>query len=256
MGLKYLGREPGSDFSVMTKKKVDDAYAAVSASDSFLHSATALAAATADLATPTYVDTQDGFRATKSAVDSADANYLLATTRGAANGVAPLGSDGYIPSANLPTLNSNRKPIFKNVDTVFLTAPRVVTTTNAKEYEAARLTIADPGFPYIPVPFAVIRGGAVNATEPASQSVGTGNYGQISILDASNVKWGWCITTGQHPQSWHTALPFADNTINPTARPPVTGITTLSLYLGVWTGTTYTFDNVGLQFYCLVYPGV
>lgn len=253
MALSYVGRAPVSEFSVVPKSVADARYDALVVDDEFLEDAVATSAI--DLVTPSYVDTQDSFRATKAAVDAADANYLLATTRGAANGVASLDGDVYVPSAQLPTLNTNRKVGFKNVDTVFLSGSRTVTTTNAREYEAARLTIADPGFPYIPLPFCTIRGGSVGGSA-SSPSMGTGNYGQVTILDASLNKWGWCITGGHKVPGWNMALPFADSTINPTSRPPITGSVTLSVWLACWTGTTYTFDSAGLQFYALIYPGV
>lgn len=254
--MRYVGRAPASDFAVVTKGDVDTRYAAAAPDDAWIEGAADVSAAAAALVGQSYIDTQDASRAAISAVDTADANYLLATTRGAVNGVASIGSDGFIPAAQLPTLNTNRKVGFKNVDTTFISGNRTVTTTTTREFEAARLTIADPGYPYIPVPFCVIRGGAINAATPAVPTIGTGNYGQVTILDASLVKWGWCITTGQKGMGWNIAIPFADTTVNPTARPPVTGSLTLSVWLACWTGTTFTFDSTGMQFYCLIYPGL
>lgn len=251
--IPYVGRVPNSDSSIMTKVNVDDRYGELAVSDDFLGDQ--LAAETPALVTQTYVDTQDALRATKVAVDALDAQYLPDTARDAANGVAPLNSSGYVPATNLPFVYTSRWPTFHNVDNTYMTSQHTCTTTNVKEYEAARLTIPDPGFPYIPIPFALVLGGALAGTA-ASESVGTSIYGQITILDASNTKWGWCITSGQKQLVYHSCLPFADSTVNPTSRPPVTGSTTLSLYLSVWGGASYTFDPLGLQFYAIAMPGV
>ena len=62
---------------------------------------------------------------------------------------------------------TERAPFFKNADTVFLTTgTQEVTQVNPKEFEAARLTIPDLGFPYMPLLFAVIQGGALNGANP------------------------------------------------------------------------------------------
>lgn len=252
--LKYVGRAPDSDYSAVHKKYVDQRYSTVKVDDAYIDSQVAAIGTT--LVSQTYVDAQDAQRATKSAVDTADAGYLLASSRGAASGVAPLSSDGYIPSANLPTLQTDRKPFYTVASSTFLSGLRVVTTVNPKEYQAATMTIPDPGFPYYPLCFALIRGGAINATQTPNRSTGTPHYGQVSILGSDNTKYGWCLTGSRKCYDFHLAMPFADDTIDPSTRPPVIGSLTLGLWLGLWGGSTYTFDSTGLQFFSINYPAV
>lgn len=250
--LKFVGRPPDSDFSVVHKKYTQARYDTVKVDSAYINSQIALIAPT--LVSQSYVDTQDSQRSSKAAADAADAGYLLATQRGVTSGIAPIASDGYIPSANLPTLQTERKPTYTVASTTFLTTTRNVTTTNAKEYQAATMNIADPGYPYYPLCFALIRGGAINVTQNPSRSMGTPSYGQVSILAADNTKYSWCICNSRKVYDYHLAMPFADTTINPTTRPPVEGALTLNLWLGLWGGSIYTFDATGLQFFSINIP--
>ena len=252
--LVYRGRSPDSDHSVVNKRYTDQRYDTVRVDAAYISSQIALV--TSSLVTPAYVDQQDGFKAAKTAVDAADSGYLLASTLGAANGVAPIASDGYIPAINLPTLQTQRNPTFVGPSQVFLSGSRVVTTINAKEYQVATMTIPDPGYPYYPLCFAMIRGGAQQVTAEPPRSQGTPNYGQVNILASDNTKYGWGICTSRKVWDFHMCLPFADTSINPTTRPPVQGALTLGLWVGLWGGTTFTFDSGGLQFWSINYPAV
>ncbi|AON96988.1 minor tail protein [Mycobacterium phage Tonenili] len=252
--LKYVGRAPDADFSVTHKKYVTNRYDAVRVDAAYINGK--VAEVGASLVTPAYVAAQDAQRATKAAVDAADANYLPVTARGAAGGVVPIDEDGYVPSDMLPTLQTERKAFFKNVDTVLLSGNRVVTTVNAKEFQVAEMTIPDPGFPYIPLIFATIQGAAASAATTPLRHMGTNNYGQLSVLDDENTKYAWAVCGSRKTYDFYTALPFADPTVNPTSRPPVYGPLTLGLWIGLWSGTTFTFNSTGLQFYAICYPGI
>lgn len=251
-GLLYVGRAPDSDFSVVPKSYVDARYNTIKVDNAYITSA--VNAQSSALVTQSYVDSQDALRATKANVDSADAAYVPTSNVGVANGLVPLDNNSYVLSANLPTLVTNRKPIYVPATSVTLSGSRDVITTNAREYQAASLSIPDPGFPYIPLLFAQIQGGAVNTT-PAGIGLGTASYGQVSILDSGNVKYGWCLCTSSNYLNFHTAIPFADGTTNPTSRPPIQGASTFGLWLALWGGTNYTFTSTDLNFFALVYPG-
>lgn len=252
--LQYRGRSPDSDFSIVHKNYVDGRYNTVRVDQAYINSQISAVAGT--LVNQNYVDAQDALRATKAAADAADASYVPADQRGVANGVAPIGSDGYIPSANLPALQTTRKPVFKGPDQVFLSGQRTVTTTSSKEYQVATMTITDPGFPYYPATFAYIRGGPLGAIQNPPRTMGTPNFGQVSILAADNTKYGWSLCGSRKVYAHHLVLPFADNTINPTTRPPVEGDLTLGLWVGLWGGTSYTFDSADLQFFTICYPAL
>lgn len=249
MGLKYVGRQPDSDYSVVHKKWVDDRYTATKVDLAYVNSE--VTAVSSGLSTPAYVDDQDNLRAKTANVNSADNNYIPLTQKGQANGVASLGSDNYIIASQLPTLVTERKPVFKNADTVYLTGVRAVTTTNAKEFKAATLTIADPGFPYIPLVLSSIQGGATTGAQ-GPKSVGTGNYGQVSVLDPNNKKYGWAICGDLKSYAFHTVIPYgAPLTDEPVS---VSGPLTLDLWLGLWAGSTYVFTDDSFVFSVLIYP--
>lgn len=251
---KYVGRAPDSDFSVLPRKYVTDRYDTIRLDMDFINAEVSSQAAAANLVGPGYVTQQDNLRARKTAVDAADALYVPTSQRGAANGVVPLDGDSYVPSQYWPSVQSERKFFFVPATTVILSGDRVVSSTNAKEYQAATLTIPDPGFPYIPLIFAQILGGSTLGNA-ANRSMGTGSFGQVSVLRSDNQKYAWCLATSHKTLAYHNALPFADSAVDPAARPPLEGTNTFGLWLGLWSGTTYTFNSTGLQFYALVYPG-
>ncbi|AEL98450.1 hypothetical protein LINSTU_245 [Mycobacterium phage LinStu] len=252
--LKYVGRAPDADFSVTHKKYVTTRYNTIRVDADYINSKVAEVGAT--LVTPAYVSAQDALRASKAAVDAADAGYLPVSQRAVANGVAPIDEDGYVPGEMLPTLQTERKVFFKNVDTVLLTGNRVVTTVNAKEFQVASMTIPDPGFPYIPLVFATIQGAAASAAANPLRHMGTNNYGQLTVLDGENTKYAWAICGSRKTYSMFTALPFADPEVNPTTRPAIYGSLDLGLWIGLWSGTTFTFNPTGLRFYAICYPAI
>lgn len=251
--MKYVGRPPDSDYSIVHKKYADERYAAIDVDQAFITDE--IAGQAVPLVTPSYVDTQDALRARKTNVDAADANYLSTSVVGAASGVAPLDTSTFVPAANLPTLVTNRLPTFVPATAISISGDRVVTTTNAKEYQAATLTINDPGYPYVPLIFAQIQGGSTQGTA-ANRLMGTGAFGQASVLKSDDdAKYSWCLCTASKTRDYHTAIPFADSTINPTTRPPIEGAATFGLWIGCFSGATYTFNSTGLNFYALVFPG-
>lgn len=262
-GLKYVGRTPavtGDDLSITPKAYVDSRYNLSLKVDSAAVT-TATQAVTNGLTNQTYVDGGtngsggDAGRAHKAAVDAADATYIPVTAMGATNGVATIGSDGFIPSGQLPTLQLVRKPIFKNVDTIFLSGTEEVVATGAEVFRVATLTVLDPGFPYQLLPFAQIQGGSVNGIEPSIQQ-GTSNYAQINIVRSSDGKiYGKTITSGQKALDFFTVHPYANQNDSPTTTfPPLTGNTVLDLWIGLYGGTTYSFTSTNLVFYTMVYP--
>lgn len=253
--MQYVGRAPDADTTVTPKGYTDTRYAAVKVDNTYVNNQTATQAV--NLVTPGYVDTQDAQRALKTAVDAADGNYLPLTQRGAASGVAPLDGTTSIPSANLPTgIQTLRKPVFVPATTTPFTATQVLTTVALKGYKAATLSITDPGFPYIPMFFAMVQCGSLNGTQ-SDPLLGTGNFGQISVLrDSDDAKYSWTLTGSQKTNDFALCIPFADTTINPTSRPVLTGNQAFSLWFGLYSGSTITFNTPGFNFFCMVYPGM
>jgi len=247
MSLKYVGRPPDSDFAVVTKKYVDDRYVVIKVDNAYVDGVVATKGAT--LVTPGYVNAADASLAKKTAVDAADALYVP-------NGVSSLDGSAYIPSGQLGTVQTNRKPTVSGTATMFLTGTRELLVISAKEYRVATITIADPGFPYIPLVFATIRGGSVNGTQ-LGHDKGTSNYAQFSVLRSTDdKKYGWAVTTGQKKQVFHQVIPFGAASTTPITYPPLTGAVTLDLWAGLYGGSTYTINATGLVFYAVAFPAV
>jgi len=252
--LQYRGRAPDSDFHVVHKKYIDDRYATLKVDSAFINSAITAEIANQGLVTPSYVDAQDNLLAHKVNVDAGDATAIPVSALGAVNGVASLGPDIYVPSAQLPPLQTERPVFYKPADTYFLTgtATREVTQVNPREFKAATLTIPDLGYPYTPICFAIVRGGSLNGPN-STRALGTGCYAQITILRSDNVRFGYTLTTGQKAYDTFTCFPAIDPN---TPQTPLTGSNTFDLWFGMQTGTTYTFSAVGLLFYALVMPAL
>jgi len=253
--LKYVGRVSvdTTEPALTPKKYVDDRYTlSLKVDASYVNGQVAIAAA--NLTSQAYVDNQDNQRAHKTAVDAADANYLATTLLGQPNGVATLDGSGFIPSAQLPAVQTVRKPTFVNVTTTFLPAVRECLAINQQEFRAATLTVPDPGYPYQVLTFANLQGGAVNGTAPLNDQTGTSNYGQISILREDGKQYGRTITAGQREFDFWPVLPGVNEDDTPITYPLLTGTTVFNLYIGLYGGTTYTFTNTAFAFYALVYP--
>ena len=247
--LLYRGRTPDSDSIVIPKSFADSRYAATKVTSSYI--TTAVNNEMINAVTPNYVDTEDNFLAHKSAVDAADAGYIPVSALGVANGVAQLGSDVYIPSAQLPTVQTERVPFFKNADSYALSgsATHECLTINPREFQLASLAIPDLGYPYTPLFFATVHAGSVNGN-PVSRVMGTGNYAQISVFMSDNTRYAFTLTGGQMTYDTFTCQPSADVTTS------ISGAQTFGLWVGLQSGTTYTFSGVGLQFYVLCFPGL
>jgi hypothetical protein len=253
--IRYVGRTPDSDTSVVPRSYVNTRYDTIRVDDDYINSEVAAQASAAGLVNPAYVDQQDNLRALKTAVDAADQNYVPTTQVGQANGVVPLDNNSYVTSPYLPTVQTNRKPLFVPATSIIISGQYQATSNNPKEYQAASLTIPDPGYPYVPLIFAQVLGGSTLGAS-ANRMMGTGSYGQISVLRNDDTKYSWCLTTAHRHMAMHTALPFADNSVNPGNRLPIEGAVDFSLWLSLWSGSTYTFASAGLTFFALVYPGL
>jgi hypothetical protein len=256
--LKYVGRRPDSSaYAVMSKAHVDNAYEELRVDNAYVTGA--VQDVLPSLASQTYVTNQDAQRATQTAVTAADAARVpLSQLSGVSGGVVPLNSSSSVPLSRVPaTIKTHRGPFVRYADTVSLVGAQVMAApTGPKQFLAASVTIPDPGYSYIPLPFAVVRGGALESSDLVTRSMTTSSYGQLSVLDAANVRYGWAVCGGRRVYDFHTLLPFADERVNPTTRSLIDGPLTLNLWLGLYGGTTYTFTNTGFQFYVMVYPGV
>lgn len=245
----------------MNKGQVDSAYENSQVDASFVTGA--VQDVLPSLASLTYCTAQDQLLASSAAVTAADSNYVLASEiGGVSGGVVPLDSSSSIPSNRIPgSLKTSRPIVIASSPTIYFGSGNLQTvgpSAGTKLYKAATLNIADPGYPYIPLPFAAVQGCAYYSTEAVTRSQTTSSYGQLSVLDSNNVRYGWTICGGRKVWDFHQCLPFADSTVNPTTRSLVEGPIALDLWLGLYSGTTYSFSNYEntLMFYAICFPGV
>ncbi|QGJ95055.1 hypothetical protein SEA_REDWATTLEHOG_194 [Gordonia phage RedWattleHog] len=151
--LKWLG-PPGSGNSaeVITR---DDVTAKKGTAMSAAQIDAQISAALTGYSLKTYVDSQDSPKALLSYVNSRDATKLTREMRGAPNGALPLDASGMIPKAYL---NNNYPAFNKAVRGYYSPASYVstnwtsLTTQNAQKL-CADITIPDPGYPYLIIPY-------------------------------------------------------------------------------------------------------
>ncbi len=246
--LQYVGKLPDSDASVTHKKYVDNRYNNLKVDSDYIHGRTALI--TPNLATPSYVDSRDALRASKTEVDAGDNQKIPNSQKDIASGVVGLDNNGYINPTKYTGLKTAR-PITYKEGTIILSGTQTVNTTNGKEFLSGTLTITDPGYPYIIWAFANLQG---KCGTPTMRTKGAGSYGQISILGPGDVRYGWGLTTGNNAPDFYSAVPYGGSTDTPALRTPITGNLSLSLYLGLWAGTQFTFYSNGAQFYTYIFP--
>lgn len=249
-GIPYVGRYPDSDGSLVHKQYVDTRYGQIAVNLDYVNAAAASVAT--NLVTSSYVDAQDALRAKKSDVDMADGNYVPLTQRGVANGIATIGSDGFIPTAQLPTLQTDRVVRYANYTTLNLST-RVVTTTSVKEYLGAVMSISDPGYPYFPLIMGSITGFC--STQSQIRRGGGGSLGKMVVYDQNDILWGGGIAAGSPQASLYGLVPITDTNVTPLTRTPIVGASTMSLWLSLWSGSTYTFNSTDFTFYAILFPG-
>lgn len=249
--LKNVGAVPNTASAVAHKGYVDTTYNTLKVDEVYV--ASAASAQTANMVTPSYVAAQDALRASKTAVTAADALYIPITQMGAPNGVATIGSDGYVPSSQLPTVTTDRVPTTVNGNILF-SGSREVLTTSTKEFQAGSLLVPDPGYPYQILAFANIWGAASQAPPPPDNRTGVGNYGKAVILGPSDKIFAEGVSSGNYFRDFVRVVPYASLNETPTTR---TGTTQLDLWLSLWPGSvnsTYTFYSQFISFFALVLP--
>jgi hypothetical protein len=248
---KYVGRAPNSDSSVVTKGYIDSTHTQVEVTPDYIADAVSSYVASINLVTPAYIDSADATRSSKAEVDAADLNYLPTTARGAVNGVASLNASGLIPSAQLPTLSTDR-PILCVDGTISLSTEQTVTGTTAKTLQAGTLTITDPGYAYRVLAFAFV-GGRCAGTIDHSRRKGGGSMGKMTILDGNDALYSGGVAAGALGLTVYPVVPTAAQGTLPST---VTGSTTLKLWVALQSGTSYIFSPTGTRFLALVLPAL
>lgn len=258
VALRYEGRPTDADSAITTKKWADDANTALTVSTSYVNAEIARVVAVNDLQTATYVDFQDSLLASASDVATADAGYLALTDRNSL--VATLTSTGQLKSAQLPTLVTDRVSKMIAGSAVFSGTLTSVTTLD-RDRRLATVTIPDPGFPYIPLPFGMVTAKAEGETLVEEPWKGTGVTARLLVAPPAGSGQadfiygvGWCSDNPAY--ATYPVVPYAGSGVNPRTRPAQTGSLTLELFGSCFTNLNYTFSSANLTFYVLVVPAV
>jgi hypothetical protein len=236
--LPYLGRQPDNDLALMSKGAIDDRFAETSLNLQAVDDA--VIPRRTELVLPSYYQEQDALRARKTYVDTQDDKYELRTSRGAANGLAPLGADGKIPAVNLPTAE----------DYPVLTYSGTNTTTSWTGLSSMRrlgdLSIPDPGYPYQILVFAHV----------GCRSEADWSRPQIHVY-RNTTSYPIAMGFGTESQQWHwiKALPIAPT--DSTAGVRFTGASNLEMWGSRNSGSaTIAFTTTGFRFTAFVYPAI
>lgn len=253
MPIRYEGRYPDSDATLISKLWADDAVVAGTVTQTWLDGQIATAATNANLKTVSYVDEQDAQRATLAEVAAADALYVNATAKGVS--VATLDAGGMVTAAQLPTVVTDRVARSVVGEAVF-SGTLTATTTAPREKRLATVTITDPGFPYLPLPFGAVT--AQSGETPALYAwTGTQLCGQLTVCPpegSGDTIYGLGACSDTPTAAVYPILPYAASNTTPITRPPVKGDLTLDLYGCCFQGSGYQFSSTELSFYVLVIP--
>lgn len=253
MPIRYEGRYPNSDSSIVSRLWVDDANVEGAVTTNYLDGEIATAVATANLQSVSYVDIQDGKRATLAAVQTADTLYADTTAKNTV--IASLNAGGMVTPTQLPTLITDRVALSFTGTTVF-SGSQTANDSTARDRKLATVTITDPGYPYIPLPFGYVsaQSGGTPGLYPWS---GTQVTGQLTVCPpegSGDTIYGLGACTDSPVTSSYPILPYAASRATPTNRPAVRGDLTLDLYGSCFQGSGYVFYSTGLSFYVLVLP--
>jgi hypothetical protein len=256
-GIRYEGRSPDSDNSVVTRRWSNDNAGSLAVTTTFVNTEIARVVAANNLQTKTYVDDQDNLLAKLTDVTTADNLRLESTARGTT--VASLDSSGMLTATQIPTTLVTER----TARSVFATAPSfsgtyTCTTTATREKLLATLTILDPGFPYIPLPFGFVSGQA-GGTPGLYPWSGNGVCGQLTVCPAAgsgDTIYGVGACSDTPATGVYPIFPYAASNTTPSTRPATNGTLTLNLYGCCFQGSGYSFSSTGLSFYVIVIPAM
>jgi hypothetical protein len=215
------------------------------------------------LVTPTYVDQSNGRVAHKTAVDTADQAYVPVGQLNQPGGVAGLDSGGQLFSAQIPAgVPTEYTAVSYDAATngfIYINQTETVLTSTLRELRLASITVEDPGYPWRPIPRAVVLGGNPNGTNPGTRLSGTNNYGLLTVIPPAGVSdqvYGAGICTDSFFMNFYECLPYATANQTPTSVPAIVGGLELDLCGCCWTGSGYQFSPAGLSYSILVAPAM
>jgi hypothetical protein len=256
MGIRYEGRYPDADSALGTKKWSDDTAAAVAVTPTFITSEIARVVTANNLQTATYVDAQDALLAKLADVQTAATALLPDTARNTT--VAGLDASGMVFSSQIAGAVTTDRVTRSFAGSAVFSGSYTATTTTPREKKLATVTITDPGFAYIPLPFGFVTGSA-GGTPSIYPWTGNGVCGQLVVCPpqgSGDTIYGLGGCTDSTVPTLYPILPYGASQVTPTNRPAVTGNLTLDLYGCCFQGGGYTFYSTNLAFYVIVIPAM
>jgi hypothetical protein len=256
MGIRYEGRYPDADSALATKKWADDTSRSLAVDTAYVNGEISRVVQANNLQTTSYVDAQDNLLARLTDVQAADAACLAATARN--NTVAGLDGSGMLISAQLPTTIVTDRIARSHTGTAAFTGSYTCTTSSVREKKLASVTIADPGFSYIPLPFGFVTG-AAGGTPGLYPWNGNGICGQLTVcppVGSGDTIYGLGGCTDSPNQGSYAVLPHGASGATPFTTPAVTGSLTLDLYGCCLQGSGYIFSATNLSFFVIVMPAL
>jgi hypothetical protein len=260
-----VGRPPDSDSVVATTQYTQARWNATLVTPQWITQQVTIASA--NLVTQSWINQQISNYLSQSAVTTALTGYVPTSELGAASGVAQLNSNLLVPSGQLPTLVTNSLAV--NYDAAIsgvIILPSGQTATAQTDVigavPLAKVTIADPGYPWVPLPFAVVQGNAGGAGS-GTRLAGNNNFGFLTVtpFGATSPIYAAGICTDDSVPNYYLCLPYGGgvgSVMTPLTQPPIIGSLTLLLSGCSWSGGVggYVFSGTGMVFYVLVVPAV
>lgn len=256
MGIRYEGRYPDADLAIATKQWADDTAVTRAVTPTFVSGEIARIIQSSNLQAITYVNTQDGLLAKLADVQSAYANVLPATARNTT--VAPLDASGMIASAQLPSNMTTDRVAKTFTGTAAFSGTTTSTSTTIRDKKLASVTITDPGYAYIPLPF-----GSVTAQAGSTPGLygwsGNAVCGQLTVAPppgSGDTVYGLGGCSDSPIAAPYPLFPYGGSGVYPGTQPSVSGNLTLDLYGCCFQGSGYTFSSTGLVFYVIIMPAL
>lgn len=198
--------------------------------------------------------------------DNLDRTATPATsgTTGIIPAVAKSDANGNAQANQLPTLVRDR--VAQCYDLTSAGAMNIIGSGNLSVTSAvptrdlASITVPDPGYAWIPMPFALVLS-ASSGTPGPSRFLGNSGFGFLTVSPAGSptTYYGAGVCSPDPRGAYYQVLPYASpvGQMTPATRPAVYGGATLVLRGELFgnSGTNgYTYNGNGLVFYVLVMP--
>lgn len=247
VNMRYVGRPADAGAGIVSKRWAEEAHAARMSDADFVVDTVSQAALDAVLQPLTYASARDLLRATTAAVEAADTLYAdVALRNHPTSGVAGLDSSGYLAASQIPddvTTDRVVQSYTVTSEDTYLTDMVVSTSTSFRDKRLASITVPDPGYPWIPMPYAAVTGQSSDAQPPEGYWGGNGVCGLLSVApDTGETVYGRGVCTDSLAAATRYLIPSADAGATPLTTPPVEGELTLNLYGSCFQGSGYIFS--------------